>query len=296
MSEINSRFDIAIIGTGPAGVSAAITSTVRAKKIALFGAMPTKTKLAVAHQINNYPGLYGVSGLQLAEAYEEHLSKLGINVIDTKVTNVYNMGDYFAILAGQEQYEATSVIIGTGVNFGKALVGEEQFLGRGVSYCATCDGMLFKGKDVVVIGYNKEEEKEADFLADIASKVYYVPQYKDEVHVDSRIEIVRGIPKEIKGTMKVQSVVIGDKEISTACVFILRSSIAPSQLISGIKLDGNHIAVDRTMATNIPGCFAAGDIVGLPYQYVKAAGEGNIAALSAVAYVDKMKKANASKI
>ncbi|MCR5607293.1 MAG: NAD(P)/FAD-dependent oxidoreductase [Treponema sp.] len=296
MSEINSRFDIAIIGTGPAGVSAAITSTVRAKKIALFGAMPTKTKLAVAHQINNYPGLYGVSGLQLAEAYEEHLSKLGINVIDSKVTNVYNMGDYFTILAGQEQYEASSVIIGTGVNFGKALVGEEQFLGRGVSYCATCDGMLFKGKDVVVIGYSKEEEKEADFLADIASKVYYVPQYKDEVHVDSRIEIVRGIPKEIKGAMKVQSVVIGDREISTACVFILRSSIAPSQLISGIKLDGNHIAVDRTMATSIPGCFAAGDIVGLPYQYVKAAGEGNIAALSAVAYVDKMKKAKAAKI
>jgi thioredoxin reductase (NADPH) len=114
--------------------------------------------------------------------------------------------------------------------------------------------------------------------------------YKEEVEVDQSVEIIYDVPLEIKGSQTVESLILKNQELKGAGVFILRDSIAPSQLVPGLKLDGNHIEVDRKMATNIEGCFAAGDVVGTPYQYIKSAGEGNIAALSAVNYIDHLRK------
>ena len=114
--------------------------------------------------------------------------------------------------------------------------------------------------------------------------------YKEEVEVDSSIEIIKDIPIEICGDKKANKLILKNSEIETDGIFILRDSISPGQLVPGLKLDGNHVEVDRKMQTNLKGCFAAGDIVGTPYQYIKAAGEGNIAALSAVAYIDEIKK------
>lgn len=278
--------DIAIIGTGPAGVSAAITAAVRNKTVLLFGDMSDSSKLARAHQINNYPGLYGKSGAELQTLFKSHLESLNITVTNQKVTNVYPMGKTFTILAGQEQYESKTVIIATGVSFGKPIPGEETYLGRGVSYCATCDGMLYKKKKIAVLAYSKSEEKEASFLADVAAKVYYVPLYKEKVEADSRCEVIYGTPSAIKGDKFVQSIELeGAAPLEVNGVFILRESISPAQLIEGVRMDGNHISVDRQMMTSIPGLFAAGDITGTPYQYIKAAGEGNVAALSAVSYL-----------
>ena len=104
------------------------------------------------------------------------------------------------------------------------------------------------------------------------------------------VELVADIPVSIEGTMKADRLVLKERTIEADGFFILRESVSPAQLVPGLAMDGNHIAVNRKMETNIKGCFACGDIVGLPYQYIKSAGEGNIAALSAVSYLDGKKK------
>ena len=271
------RYDIAIIGSGPAGLSAALNASIRNKKFILFGTKEISNKLVKAHKINNYLGLYNKSGAEIRDEFAKHLETMNIEIEEDKINNIYSMGDYFALMGTKNNYEATSIILAIGVNFGKPFKGEEEFLGRGVGYCATCDAPLYKDKVVTIISYNKHEESEANFISSVASKVYYIPMYKEEVEVDKSIEIVNDTPNQ---------------EIETDGIFILRDSISPGQLVPGLELDGNHIAVDRLMKTNLPGCFAAGDIVGTPYQYIKAAGEGNIAALSAVSYIDQLKREN----
>ena len=289
---MSERIDIAIIGSGPAGISAALNARIRNKTFKIFGSKEISTKLVKAHKVNNYLGFYGKSGLEIRDEFTRHLESMNIEITEDKINNIYSMSDYFALMGTDNNYEAKTVILATGVNFGKPFKGEEIFLGRGVGYCATCDAPLYKDKVVTVIAYNKHEEAEANFIAQVASKVYYVPMYKEDVEVDSSIEIVKDTPVEIVGDKLVQKLVLKNREIETDGVFILRDSISPGQLVPGLQLDGNHVDVDRKMSTNLKGCFAAGDIVGTPYQYIKAAGEGNIAALSAVSYIDEQRKNN----
>lgn len=286
---MSERYDIAIIGTGPAGLSAALNAKIRNKKYILFGSDQLSLKVEKAHQINNYLGFPNKTGKELQEYFKTHLEEMGITITTKKVTNIYSMGDYFSILANNEMFESTSVILATGVQIGKKFEGEDELLGRGVSYCATCDGAFYKDKVVTVIAYNKSEEEEANFLADLANKVYYIPMYKEEVEVNSNIEIIYDRPLKIIGENKVERLILKDHELETDGLFILRETINPTNLIPGVEMIDNHIQVDRLMKTNIPGCFAAGDIVGKPYQYIKSAGEGNIAALSAASYVDQKK-------
>lgn len=289
---MNERLDIAIIGSGPAGISAAINAKIRNKKFKIFGSKDISNKLTKAHQINNYLGFYGKSGAEIKDAFQSHLEAMEIDITEEKVNNIYAMGDYFTLLINDKMYEATSIILATGINFGKLLKGEEEFLGKGVSYCATCDAPLYRNKEVIVICYSKEEENEVNFLASVASKVYLVPMYKEAVEVDERVEIIKDIPVEIAGSGIVEKLILKNQELEAAGIFILRDSISPGQLVPGLKMDENHVEVDRKMKTNLKGCFAAGDIVGAPYQYIKSAGEGNIAALSAVSYVDNVNRAN----
>ncbi|MCC3868875.1 NAD(P)/FAD-dependent oxidoreductase [Terrisporobacter mayombei] len=289
---MSDRIDIAIIGSGPAGVSAALNASIRKKTFKIFGSKEISQKLVKAHKVNNYLGFYGKSGLEIRDEFAKHLESMDIDITEDKINNIYSMGDYFALMGTNNNYEANTVILATGVNFGKPLKGEEEFLGRGVGYCATCDAPLYKDKVVTIIAYNKHEESEANFIAQVASKVYYIPMYKEEVEVDSSIEIIKDTPVEIVGDKLVEKLVLKDREIETDGIFILRDSISPGQLVPGLQLDGNHIDVDRKMSTNLKGCFAAGDIVGTPYQYIKAAGEGNIAALSAVSYLDEQRRNN----
>lgn len=291
MAETNELYDVAILGTGPAGVSAAITLKIRNKNIILLGSRNLTDKMGKAHEIQNYPGLPAVKGDELQGAFKKHLDSLGIEITEDQVTACYALGDKFSMTAKSgKTYSAKSVIIATGVSFGKAYDGEEQFLGRGVSYCATCDAPLYKGKKVAVIAQTEKEEEEAKFLSEVCEKVFFVPLYKKdgfEFSENGKIEIIRDVPVSIQGRMKAEKLVMKNGEIEADGFFILRDSISPKQLVPGLELDGNHIAVNRKMETNIKGCFACGDITGLPYQYVKSAGEGNVAALSAVAYLSK---------
>ena len=284
------EYDIAIIGSGPAGMEAAITAKIRNKNIIFLSSNNSSEKVGKAHLFENYLGLPNISGDDLNEAFLEHLKSLDIEIIPAKVTNIYDMGDFFNIQAEAEIYVAKSVILATGVNFGRPYENEDKFLGRGVSYCATCDGNLYKNKNIAVIGASPKEEKEANYLAELASSIIYIPLYKDVINLSSKIEVVREIPTSIEGNIKVSKLKTNKSEYEVEGIFILRDAISPKNLVPGLVTDEDRVVVDRNMATNIKGLFACGDIVGRPYQAIKAAGEGNIAALSAVEFIDESKK------
>lgn len=285
------RYDIAIIGTGPAGLSGAITAKIRNKKILLIGNPNFSDKVQKAHQIQNYLGLPAISGKDLAKAFENHINSMDITITEGKVNAVYPMGSYFGLQVSQDIYEAETVIVATGIVTGKAFKGENELLGRGVSYCATCDAPLYRNKTVAVIGYSPKEESEAEFLAEVCEKVLYIPMYKEETKLSDKVTIINEKPTAVIGENKVKSLQTEKNNYEVDGIFILRDSIPPSQLVSGLEIKDNHIVVNLQMETNIKGCFACGDIVGRPYQYIKAAGQGNIAGLSAVAYLDAKRKA-----
>ncbi len=278
------RYDAAVIGTGPAGLSAAVTLTLRNKKVLLLGSADLSRKLSLARRIDNYLGFPAVSGAELADRFRAHLDAMGISVTEDRITAVYAMGDYYA-LQGREMYEASSVILAAGVVQGKPIPGEEELLGSGVSYCATCDAALYRGKDTVVIGYSEREEKEAEFLSAVAAKVTYIPMYPGDTRLPEKVEVLRTRPLEIRGGLKKRTVVTAEGEIACDGVFILRDAVSAGQLVPGLETDGPHVKAGMDMATNLPGLFVCGDIAGKPYQYIKAAGQGNVAALSAVEYL-----------
>lgn len=283
------RYDIAIVGSGPAGLSAAINSKIRNKNVIIFGHKDFSNKLVKAPKVNNYLGFYGVTGAELKDNFQKHLDAMEINITEERINNIYAMGDYFALMVNEKVYEAKALILATGMEYTKPLKGETEFLGRGVGYCATCDAPLYKGKVVTIIGYNKEGEEEANYVSELASKLYYIPMYKGEYELRGNIEVIYDKPIEIMGDEKVKSLVLQNTTLETDGIFVLKDSIAPGELVPGLKIQDGHIEVDRLMRANLPGCFAAGDCVGKPYQYIKAAGEGVVAALSAVSYLDSKK-------
>ena len=283
------RYDIAIIGTGPAGLSAAITATIRNKKVLLLGSADLSQKLMKAHEIQNYLGFPAVSGRDLAAVFQRHISQMGIRVTEKRINAVYAMGDYFALQSGDEMLEASAVILATGVMQGKPLPGEEELLGRGVSYCATCDAPLYRGRRAAVIGYSPKEEAEAAFLSEVCAQVLYFPVYKDETCLPDSVRVIREKVTGIESRQDERIVNTKENGYAVDGVFVLRQAVAPGQLVPGLETEDGHVKVNRRMEASIPGVFACGDVAGLPYQYIKAAGEGNIAALSAVSFLDRKK-------
>ena len=280
------KYDIIVVGAGPAGISAAITAKLRNKKVLLIGNKDVSDKVSKAHEILNYPGIPNVTGAKLAENLKNHLEVMKIEHICAKVNVIYSMGSYFGIqLTTNEMLQADSVILATGIVQSKALSGEDEFLGRGVSYCATCDAQFFRDKNVAVIGYNKEAQKEAKYLSEIVNKVIYIPMSKDELELPENIEIINEKPEAIQGNMMVEKLITSEGEHAVDGVFILRDAVSPKKLVPGLEFEGAHVKVNLQMQTNIKGLFACGDITGTPYQYIKAAGQGNVAALSAVEYL-----------
>ncbi len=284
---MSERYDIAIVGSGPAGITAAINARIRNKKIIVFGYENLSNKLYLAPKIDNYVGFYGISGKELTKKFKEHLDEMNIDITYERVDNIYAMGDYYALMISDKTYEATSLILATGAQFGKPFKGESEFLGRGVGYCATCDAPLYRNKVVTIIGYNNESIEEANYVSELASKVYFIPMFKGEYGLNSNIEIINDKPVEIIGDNMVEKIILRDSELESDGVFILRDSISPDQLVPGLLVEDGHIKVNRDMETNLKGCYAAGDSTGKPYQYLKAMGEGQVAALNAVSYIDK---------
>lgn len=282
--------DCIIVGSGVAGISAALTLQSNGKSFLLFGAKSLSEKIEKAEKIHNYPGLSDVSGQAFVEALQEQLSDAGIDVIEEKVAGVYALKEGFTALTQDgKQYESRAVILTCGVESIKQIDGEETFNGRGVSYCATCDGFLYKGKTIAVVCTTKRLEHEVAYLAGFAEKVYFIPLYRN-VDVDGEnVTILRKMPKSIEGEKRVERITFAGEnaELSVDGVFMLRESVSPSILVGGLQTENGHVVVARDMSTNLKGCFAAGDCTGRPYQYAKAVGEGNIAAHSVSEYLAK---------
>jgi len=286
------RYDIAVIGTGPGGLEAAITAKVRNKSVLVLGGKGSSDKVSKAHEVLNYLGLPNITGQDMAKAFLDHASSMGVEITEDKVNAVYSMGQYFAIQCHGGDYEASSVILAAGMSATKPFPGEMENLGRGVSYCATCDAALYKGRTAIILAYSQADEEEAEFLAERAEKVFYLPQYEYTGNLGGNIEVTTGLkPGSIEMKDGKASLTTDGDTFTADGVFILREQVAPSQLVPGLQMNGNHVDVNRSMATNIKGLFACGDITGTPYQYIKAAGEGNVAALSAVSYLNELKNA-----
>ena len=282
------RYDIAVIGTGPAGLEAAITATIRNRTVLLLGNKNLSDKVEKAHIIKNYLGLPEISGEEMQRAFATHLEANEIEITEDRANAIYAMGEYFTIQGHQKMYEASAVILACGTSVAKPFPGELENLGRGVSYCATCDATFYKGKSAIVLGYGQEDEKEAAFLSEVAEKIFYLPMYEEEISFENDIQVVTsGKPISIQKRDKKMKLQLENGEIEADGIFILRTAIAPSQLVPGLSIEDNQVVVDRSLRTNLDGLFACGDITGAPYQYIKAAGEGNVAALSAVKYLSE---------
>ncbi|MDO4816770.1 MAG: NAD(P)/FAD-dependent oxidoreductase [Bacillota bacterium] len=262
-------YDIIIIGGGPAAISAALTARNRGKSVAVVANKPETTNLYKAETVTNYPGFSG-SGAEMTESFRRQLSESGAEIIEGRALNAMPLGKSFGVAVGSEFYESRAVILCSGINRSPMCAGETEFLGRGVSYCATCDGMLYRGKTVAVIGDGEECEHDTEFLESIGCKVLRFP---------GKLKI------EISGGMKADTLTVNGTEYKTDCIFILTDKVTSSSLVSGMEIENGAVKVDRKMKTNVPGVFAAGDCTGAPYQIAKAVGEGCIAALSACEYI-----------
>lgn len=286
----NEIFDIAIIGGGPAGLSAAVTGRIRNKSVAIFEHMDFSKKLQQAHVVDNYLGMPEVTGKGMMQQFLAHAMAHQPRVIKEKVVTIFPGDGIFTILTPGNTYEARTVLIATGVVSTTLFKGEKDFLGKGVSYCATCDGMMYRGKDVAVISYAQEGEHEAEYLKELCRSVYYLPQYKDEFTMRSDINIIHDKPQSITGDVVVENLVMAKEKLAVHGVFIIRNSDPVENVLPGLALDGDVIRVNRDLSTNIPGVFAAGDCTGKPWQISKATGEGLVAVFSAITYLAKKDK------
>lgn len=280
--------EMAIVGAGPAGLSAGINAVARGKTARIFSS--ESNYLLRAEKVNNYLGLYNVDGKQMMEQFLNHAKEMGVEPEKGKVANILPMGEYFLLNVDGEMVEAKTVILTIGVSSAREIPGEREFLGRGVSYCATCDGMLYRGKRAVVWGLSPEAAKEANFLQEIGVSVTYVSTPSFQANLNRQITCLTGGVKQVTGKEKVEAVLVNEQELPADGLFILRNSIAPATLVEGLLLEDGYIKVNRKMETNLPGLYAAGDCTGKPLQVSKAVGEGLIAAQMAAAYLDNLKQ------
>ena len=282
--------DCIIIGTGAAGVSAALTLKALKKNFIWIGSKNLSPKIRSAEKIANYPGLPKVSGEEMTAAFLKQIEGEKIEITEGRVNGVYPAEGGFSVTCGGDVYESKTVILATGVEAFKPVKGESEFLGKGVSYCAVCDGFLYKDKTIAVVIESEEEADEVKLLAQYARTVYlFVLKGGAEVSLEN-VQKMDGRVSEIKGDMRVRSVVYGGTELPVDGVFVLKQAVAADTLVYGLKTEEGRVVVDRDCATSVKGVFAAGDCTGRPFQYAKAAGEGNVCAYSVNNYLNALKK------
>ena len=279
-------YDVAIVGSGPAAVSAALTLKLHNKSIVWFGSTRLSPKVEKSERIANYPGVPMVAGPELNRKLREQIEEAGLEITERQVTGIMPFGDAYMLTIGSEVVDAKTVLLAIGATSPKGFPGEAEYLGRGVSYCATCDGFLYRDKTIAVYLGSKDFEHEAIYLAELAEKVYLFTSYADCGVSAENVVVNPGKLRAIAGEASVTGVELADgSRIDVNGVFVIRPAVAPARLLPGLEVDGANIVVNRKMETSVPGCYAAGDCTGRPYQLTKAVGEGNVAAHSIVEYL-----------
>lgn len=282
-------YHIAIIGAGPAGCSAAVTAAARNLSTIIFDTGDFGMALRKSSLIKNYLGIPDVSGEALMNTFVDHMKAGKPDLVTHKVLNVLPMNGHYFLATPDGIYEAETVLLCLGVRHGSTLIGEKEFLGKGVSYCATCDGSFYKGKTIGVITTLPSAWEEIKFLASLGSMVKVWASYEQPAGGPDNVLWMNGKPLSVEGDGKVSALRTDKGSEPVDGLFILKETDPVEKLLPGLVLDGQFIRVDQSMTTNLPGVFAAGDCVGLPWQINKAAGEGQIAVLSAASYLARKK-------
>ena len=298
-SEAAPVYDVAVVGAGPAGVSAAVNVRNRARTVVLLGGQAPFGRVNGSHAVANYAGFPAASGDELVAAFRRHLREFDVPVTKDKVTRIVRDGDGtdgdgFVLFGAGEVYRARTVVLAAGVSLDASIEGEEDLVGQGVSYCVTCDGRLFSRRRVAYISFGPPGEEEANELAEaFGAGVTYLPQYEGEHRLAAEVQVLAGV-RPLRLAREDDGVHVsleggergsggaGGGELVADAVFFYREAVAPRALLDGLDADGPHLVVDRFMRTSVPGVYAAGDCTGGPYQVAKAVGQGQVAALSAV--------------
>ena len=273
--------DLLIVGSGPAAWSCALTARQRGLSVLVAAAESSAGWLQRAEKIDNYPGLPGVSGRELLRIFRTQAENAGAQVISALARQLQPMGEGYMALCGNDVIEARAIVLAMGAARPKLLPGEEELLGQGVSWCGTCDGMFYRGKEVAVLSAWQGGVEEAEFLSRLASRVDYYIMARHELPANPPFTLREGTPRALT---RQEGRICLETTAGSACydgVFIFRPAVAPDRLLPGLTLEGPFIPVDRRMATNLPRVYAAGDCTGQPLQIAKAVGEGNVAAISA---------------
>lgn len=281
--------DIAIVGKGPAGWSCAMTARMRGLEAVVIAPQNDTGLLRSAERIDNYPGMPQVSGGDILDTFREQALALGAEERTGLVRQIMPMGESFMLLVENDVLEAKAVVLAMGAARPVLLPGEEEQVGRGVSYCATCDGMFYRGKRIAVLSASLQGVEETHFLAGLAAQVdYYSLKRHQTDGLDSNVTLMNEKPVSIG---RDDAGITLTTNAATHCydgIFVFRSAMPLSMLIADLATEGSYIPVDRQMRTNIPGVFAAGDCTGKPLQVPKAVGEGNVAAISAAEWIAKL--------
>ena len=304
------KHEVIIIGGGPAGYTAGIYSSRARRDVILFEGMPGG-QAATTDLIDNYPGFpEGVSGGDLMEKFKQQAYKFGLKIVDGLVDSIKVEGDEKIVSVSGNEYSAKVVIVATGADANKLGVpGEEEFRGRGVSYCATCDGAFFRDVPIVVVGGGDSAVKEALYLTNFGSKVYVVHR-RDQLRAEKVIQeiafkneklefVFDSVVEEIVGNklgvthVKVKNVKTGEKsDIETEGVFIYVGTTPNTSFLKGVvELDEQgYIITNEKMETSVPGIYAAGDCRGkILYQVSTAVGDGATAAFASEEYIEGIK-------
>jgi len=301
--DLEKKYDLIILGGGPTAIGCAIYAARFAMEVLVIGKI-FGGLIATTHLVENYPAITSTSGQGLMDMFKEHMDSLSIPYISDEIQSIEKGEDHFSLYSFFQKFNAHSICIATGSERKKlGIPGEDQFLGRGVSYCATCDGPFYKDRIVCVIGGSDSAAKEALFLAQNTKKVYIIyrgediraePINKQRVLQNDKIEIIYNTNVvKIKGENNVKSIVFENgTELTIDGVFIEIGSIPNSKLAKriGVKVNNKgEILINRKSETNIPGIFAAGDVADAPFkQAITGVAEGVIAAYSAFDYIKGM--------
>lgn len=295
-------YDVIIIGAGAAGMTAGIYCVRRELKTLIIEKMGIGGAMLYSEDIDNYPGMGRITGQELSQKMEAHARRLGVEFMLGEVTAMDLEGEVKTVSVGDKKLKTKAVIISTGGSPRKmGIPGEEEFRGRGVSYCATCDGPFFKDKVIAVFGGGAAAVEEAIYLSKIGSKTMIIHR-RDKFRAEERelkrmresgVELILNARvKEIRGDEMVKSFIVetpdGTKEIRVDGIFIQIGNIPNSELAKRASVavdEKGYIIVNDKKETSIKGVFAAGDVTGGVEQISTAVGEGCIAALSAYEHI-----------